>query len=212
MTAAEKPLSAEESKARDAIRMTLDSGRFDLLERFVGALHHWGAVSNLVSTADRDRIWARHIADSLQLVALAEGCGTRWIDLGSGAGFPGIVVAIARPGTAMTLVESNRKKAAFLLRVAADCGLEVKVEPQRAEALAAGAYDVVSARALAPLHRLLALSEPFFGPDTLGLFPKGRDAGTEIDAVSAHRFDVTAHPSQTDPDGAVLAVTNLVRV
>ena len=205
-------LSATESEARETICAALDPARFDLLERFVGALDVWGAVTNLVSTADRERIWARHIADSLQLVALADGRGPRWIDLGTGAGFPGIVVAIAREETAMTLVESNRKKAAFLLRVAADCGLRVTVEPRRAEALPAGAYDVVSARALAPLHKLLALSEPFFGPDTLGLFPKGRDAATEIDAVTAHRFDVTAHQSRTDPDGAVLAVTNLVRV
>ncbi|WMS44285.1 16S rRNA (guanine(527)-N(7))-methyltransferase RsmG [Acuticoccus sp. MNP-M23] len=212
MNGSVKTPSAEEQSAREKIRAVLEPARFDLLERFVGALDQWGAVSNLVSAADRERIWARHIADSLQVVALAEGRGRRWIDLGAGAGFPGLVVAIARPETVMTLVESNRKKAAFLLRVVADCGLDAKVEPHRAEALAADTYDVVSARALAPLHKLLALSEPFFGPDTLGLFPKGRDAGTEIEAVSDHRFDVTAHPSQTDPDGAVLAVTNLVRV
>jgi len=88
----------------------------------------------------------------------------------------------------------------------------VTVEPRRAEALPATPRDVVSARALAPLHSLLRLAAPFFGPLTTGLFPKGRGAASEIAAArEIFRFDVLSAPSQTDPDGAVLVVTNLVR-
>ncbi|MEO1103639.1 MAG: 16S rRNA (guanine(527)-N(7))-methyltransferase RsmG [Pseudomonadota bacterium] len=202
-----------EADARQSVRAAVTPAVFQTLETFVRSLEAWGAVSNLVSAADRERLWSRHVADSLQLVAVSKGLGSRWIDLGTGAGFPGLVVAIAREETVMTLVESNRKKAAFLLRAAAEAGVAATVEPRRAEALAPAPQSVVSARALAPLHKLLGLSAPFFGPSTTGLFPKGRDAATEIlKAREDFRFDVEAHPSRTDPDGAILAVTNLERV
>lgn len=208
----------QERAARETVRNTISADRFDVLERFIASLRSWGAVTNLVSAADRERLWSRHVADSLQLAVLAGDGPKTWIDIGSGAGFPGLVVAIARPETAMTLVESNRKKAAFLLRAAADCPAsltKVTVKPVRAESLrgdgAGEKFDVVSARALAPLHKLLPLAAPFFGPSTVGLFPKGRDADSEIDAVSAYRFALERTPSRTDPDGTVLAVRNLQR-
>ena len=204
--------SETDKNARDRIAETLDPAIFQTLVTFVELCGTWGAVSNLVSAADRDRLWSRHVADSLQLVGHASALGPRWIDLGAGAGFPGMVVAIARAETSMTLVESNRKKAAFLLRAAAECAVPVKVESRRAETLPAEPHDVVSARALAPLHRLLELSLPFFGPATVGLFPKGRDAATEIDMAREHFcFDLRSHPSQTDAEGVILAVTNLQR-
>lgn len=205
-------MNAEEEAAREKIRAALPKADFHHLETFVGLCESWGAVSNLVSHADRERLWSRHVADSLQLLDVARDLGRTWIDLGSGAGFPGIVVAIARAETEMTLVESNKKKAAFLLRAGAPSG-RVKVEARRAEDLPAVPREVVSARALAPLHKLLSLSEPFFGPSTVGLFPKGRDAATEIDmARQDFRFDLETRQSRTDPDGVVLVVANLVRV
>ncbi|MEM0907616.1 MAG: 16S rRNA (guanine(527)-N(7))-methyltransferase RsmG [Pseudomonadota bacterium] len=202
----------EEDAAHHAIAKRVDPATLQTLETFVGLCKSWGAKTNLVSSADKERLWSRHVADSLQLVGAAHGLGGHWIDLGAGAGFPGLVVAIARPETTMTLVESNKKKAAFLLRVAAECKVALRVESRRAEALPPKAFDVVSARALAPLHKLLALSEPFFGDTTVGLFPKGREAATELTmAHQSYRFDVDITPSRTDPDGVILRVRNLVR-
>lgn len=202
-----------EADAREYARRMLPEADFQKLLTFVGLCESWGAVSNLVSRADRERLWSRHVADSLQLIDAAAGRGRRWIDLGSGAGFPGLVVAIGRAETDMVLVESNNKKAAFLLRAAAGCDGRVRVEARRAEDIPAMAYDVVSARALAPLHKLFNLSERFFGVGTIGLFPKGRDAATEIEmARKEFRFDVETRPSRTDPGGVILSVANLVRV
>ncbi|MEM8550889.1 MAG: 16S rRNA (guanine(527)-N(7))-methyltransferase RsmG [Pseudomonadota bacterium] len=206
------PLPEAEAAARDSIRAMVNGDTFQSLETFVAALTTWGASLNLVSAADRGRVWSRHVADSLQLVALAEGAGPRWIDLGSGAGFPGLVVAMARPETVMTLVESNAKKAAFLIQAASASGVRVKVEPRRAEAFADEPFDVVSARALAPLPKLLTLAERFFEAQTLGLFPKGQDVEGEIEAVTAHRFSCVRHPSVTDAGGTILALTNLQKV
>lgn len=209
----DEPMDDEDEAAREAIAAEIGTDAMRTLATFVDLCRTWGAVSNLVSHADRGRIWSRHVADSLQLVGIAPDGARTWIDLGSGGGFPGLVVAIVRGDTEMTLVESNHKKAAFLIRAAAECGVRVKVEMRRAETLPAVAYDVVSARALAPLHKLFALSIGFFGSNTVGLFPKGRDAATELTmARQSFTFDLATHPSRTDPDGVILAVTNLVRV
>ncbi len=182
---------------------------FDAIERFVGACSRWGRVSNLVSAADRARLWERHVLDSLQLVPLAEGAGPVWVDLGSGGGFPGIVVAIAREGTDMTLIEANRKKSAFLLQAAAEAGVKVRVRPQRIEAVEPFVADVVSARALASLDTLIRLAAPFFGPDTIGLFPKGKDAPLETDTAHLrHDFTASLIPSLTE-DSSIVRVTGL---
>ncbi len=202
-----------EVAAREWARGALPEADFQNLLTFIGLCESWGAVSNLVSRADRERLWSRHVADSLQLIDAASGLGRRWIDLGSGAGFPGLVVAIGRAETDMVLVESNKKKAAFLLRAAALADGRVHVEPRRAEDLPARPYDVVSARALAPLHKLFPLCERFFGGETVGLFPKGKDAASEIEmARKQFRFDLETRPSRTDPGGVILTVANLVRV
>lgn len=147
--------------------------------------------------------------DSLQLVPLAQGAGPTWVDLGSGGGFPGIIVAIVREGTDMTLIEANKKKSAFLLQAAGAAGVTVRVRPQRIEAVAPFAADVVSARALAPLEALLGMAKPFFGPDTVGLFPKGKDARMETDAAhQSHQFTASLIPSVTD-NSAIVRVTGL---
>ena len=182
---------------------------FDAIERFVGACSRWGRVSNLVSAADRDRLWERHVLDSLQLVPLAQGAGPTWVDLGSGGGFPGIVVAIAREGTEMTLVEANKKKSAFLLQAAAEAGVKVRVLPQRIEAVTPFVADIVSARALAPLETLIDMARPFFGAATVGLFPKGKDATAETGAAHArHDFSASLLPSLTE-NSAIVRVTGL---
>lgn len=200
-----------EEESRALVRASVDEATFQAIETFVRCCQRWAAVKNLVSEADRARLWSRHVLDSLQLVPL--GQGRNFIDLGSGAGFPGLVVALARPETAMTLVESSRKKAAFLVRAAAECGVALRVEPRRAESLTRATFDTVSARAVAPLDRLLELTERFWGAATVGLFPKGRDAALEVaSARQRFSFSVVHHPSRTDPEGAVLAITELRRL
>lgn len=180
------------------------------MERFVATCRQYGQVTNLVGRGDLDRLWERHVEDSLQLVPLAAGRGARWIDLGSGGGFPGLVVAIARDGTDMTLVEANGKKAAFLAHAAGEAGVRVLIAPQRIEAVPPFVADVVSARALAPLPDLLAAASVFFGTETLGLFPKGRDAGKEVEAARARfEFVLRSTPSVTSADAAILSVTAL---
>lgn len=201
-----------ESAARESVRSALEPSVFQSLETFVASCREWGRVTNLVSADDRERLWQRHIADSLQLVPLAASAGPSWIDLGSGGGFPGLVVAIARRNTRMTLVESNRKKAAFLIQAAARAGVDVTVTPRRIESMPEARHDVVSARALAPLEALLDHAIRFFGTGTIGLFPKGQ--GVEGEVIAARRrfeFSLDSTPSRSDPRGTILTVTDLER-
>lgn len=186
------------------------------LARYAELLALWQKSKNLVAPSTLPELWSRHFADSAQLCALAPEARL-WLDLGSGAGFPGLVVAILerdKPNFRMHLVESNGKKCAFLAEVARATSAPVDIHAMRIEALAESAEtlrpDVVSARALAPLPRLFELASPFFGPETVGLFLKGRDAETEIEAARA-RFDFGCriHESLTAKDSCIVAVTGL---
>ncbi len=186
------------------------------LMRFAELLAHWNRRINLVSAGSLDHLWTRHIADSLQLLDLAPGDARTWIDLGSGGGLPGIPVAAAalesRPGLHMTLIESDQRKATFLATAARDLGLPVTVLAQRIESVPATAYDVVSARALAPLPRLLELAARFAGRETVLLFPKGAQLDSELTAAEAawhSRAERIA--SRTEPGAAVLRIRELRR-
>lgn len=184
--------------------------RLDLL---VDLLAKWQRTINLVAPASLPHIWQRHVADSLQLAALAPKAAARWVDLGSGGGFPGLVVAAAlaeRPGADIHLVESDTRKAAFLREVIRLADLPAAVHAQRIEAvapgLAAGSH-VVSARALAPLPKLLDLAAPFLAAGALGLFLKGKDATRELtEAGKGWTLDAELAPSRTDPDGRIVVV------
>jgi 16S rRNA (guanine527-N7)-methyltransferase len=184
----------------------------DQLKIYVALLGQWQRRINLVAATTLPEVWHRHIADSAQLVALAPDART-WLDLGSGAGFPGLVVAILRhgAGTRVTLIESDRRKAAFLAEVARQTGITVEIHTARIEQIATqgmlAPVDVVSARALAPLVRLISLSLPFFGDHTVGIFPKGRGAESEIaEAHAAWAFDVETVPSLTDEAAQIVLV------
>ena len=169
-----------------------------------------------MSPATLDEVWHRHFADSAQLLALA-GDWRSWVDLGSGAGFPGLVVAICAPNREdrqVSLVESNARKCAFLREVVRETGCSVEIHDRRIESLGLGGTvtgaDIVSARALAPLNRLFALASPFFGAATRGLFPKGRQAEKELaECASAWDFDAGLHPSLTEPQAAIVEVSAL---
>jgi 16S rRNA (guanine527-N7)-methyltransferase len=147
-------------------------------------LRRWQAIKNLVGPGTLDHIWDRHIVDSLQLLDLAPDAKT-WVDLGAGAGFPGLVLAIAgyERGLQVELVESNSRKCAFLRHIARLTGVQAKVHEARLETVIpgfVGKADVVSARALASLAKLLEWTEPLLKTGTTGLFPKGRDAESEL--------------------------------
>jgi len=185
----------------------------DKLLAYVALLEQWQPRINLVAGATLPDVWHRHIADSAQLLALAPKSG-KWLDIGSGAGFPGLVIAIMAHGSAglrVTLIESDRRKCAFLAEVARHTGISVEIHTARIEQIATQAMlnpvDVESARALAPLVRLIPLSLPFFGDATLGLFPKGRDAESEVtQARAAWDFDVEMTPSLTDAAARIVAI------
>jgi len=186
------------------------------LLRYAELLAHWQKTTNLIAPSTLAVLWSRHFADSAQLRTLAQNARL-WLDLGSGAGFPGLVVAIleaGRPDFRMHLVESNRKKCAFLAEVARETEAPVDIHAVRIEELAESGErlepDVVSARALAPLPRLFELASPFFGPKTRGLFLKGREAESEIEAAKA-KWDFVArlHPSLTSADSHIVEVTGL---
>jgi len=185
----------------------------DELEQFATLLRKWNAVQNLVSRETVDELWPRHIEDSLQLVPLLRDSDRRIIDLGSGGGFPAIPLAIATRGSErrFTLVEPIAKKASFLRTAARDLDLPVTIESVRAEQLdSRETFDLVTSRALASLVELLPLGLRFLTPGGRMLLHKGRTYREEVTrAAQLYDFDVLIHPSRTDPESAILEISNL---
>ncbi len=226
----------------DVSRETL--ARLDVYERL---LRQWQKAVNLVAPGTLDDVWQRHFADSAQLLTLAPPEARTWVDLGSGAGFPGLVVAIlwadrlplappdspppcgeglgvggipeadgrGEPRRRVVLIESNARKCAFLREVVRQTQIAgrigVDILSIRIETVATQASlphtDVVSARALAPLERLLGLAAPLFTSATVGLFMKGKEAAAEIEAArKTWDFNVELASSQTEPDGQIVLI------
>ena len=188
------------------------------LDKFAALLLEWQSRINLIAPSTLPQLWTRHIADSLQLIRLA-GDAKIWIDLGSGAGFPGIPIACAlaqTPGAEVHLVESNGKKAAFLREAARITGAPAVVHADRIENFGdsfAGKADVVTARALAPLRSLLDQAFPFLAKGAIGLFLKGQDVEAELtDSAKDWSVEATKVPSVTDPSGCVLTVRRVHRL
>ena len=187
----------------------------DRLDRFVETLLAWQQRINLIAPSTEPKLWTRHIADSLQLLALAPQAKT-WVDLGSGGGFPGLVIACAladKPGARVHLVESSTKKAAFLREAARATGAPAQIHAVRIEDFVENlsmAVDVVTARALAPLVRLLAATYPLLKTGTLGLFPKGQDVDAELtEAAKCWSIQSSLAPSLTDPNAKIVRVTSI---
>lgn len=182
----------------------------DRLEAYIALLFAGMAEQNLIAESTRDHVWARHIVDSAQLLPLARSAVGSWMDLGSGAGLPGIVVAILsdRP---VTLVESRRKRIDFLEGVADRLALtNVTVFGGRVEAVPAGTSAVISARAYAPLPRLLASAVHLADENTLWLLPKGRNAQNELEATRpSWQGAFHVEQSVTDPDSAVIVAAGI---
>jgi len=166
---------------------------------------------NRETFASLDRLWDRHFMDSAQILEYAPENVKTWIDLGSGAGFPGLVVAVLRPDIQMTLVESDSRKSIFLSETARACDLNVNVLTQRAEVVDMTA-DVISARALAPLKTLLELSEPLRAPNGQAIFLKGENVENELtEANRVWHITYTQHVSRVDPRGKILSITDFHR-
>lgn len=183
----------------------------DRLTAYADLLVRWNARINLVSRPDLAQLWPRHIADSLQLAALIPQ-GARVVDMGSGGGFPGLVIAMATDAH-VTLIESDQRKAAFLREASRVAGVRTRVIAARIEAAEAGPADIVTARALAPLPQLLQWGVRFLDKEGFCLFLKGKNADEELNAANADwRMAVTRIPSRTDADGIILRLSDIRRV
>lgn len=181
------------------------------LDCLVAELARWQAAKNLVSANTLEEVWTRHIADSLQIFELAPD-RKRWLDLGSGGGFPGLVLGIrlAEAGGTIDLVESNARKCAFLRHVARMTGAPVRVHAARIEDVIGkftGEVDVVTARALAPLAQLLDWCKDLLRTGTLGVFPKGQSLEAELTDSSRYwRIEASTVPSLTEASARILLV------
>jgi 16S rRNA (guanine527-N7)-methyltransferase len=192
-------------------RETLDN-----LYGFEELFRKWSTAINLASPSTLDQLWERHIVDSAQLFDMAPNA-LKWLDLGSGGGFPGIVLAILlkqRSGGSIDLVESNGKKAAFLRTAIGQFSAPGAVHAMRIDAAWAkiAPPDIITARALAPLSGLFTLAEPWLARGSAALFQKGRDYRREIEeSRDAWSFDLVERESAVDKDSVVLQVSNLRR-
>lgn len=187
------------------------------LERFEEILLKWNPKINLVSKASLENLWHRHIVDSVQVFTSVKDPGDSWVDIGSGGGFPGIVVAIMAaeyfPKTKVTLIESDQRKSAFLRTAARECGVPVTVLSQRIEQATPQNAHILSARALAELDTLLEFSEQHLAKDGLAVFPKGANWKKEVDkAAERWSFDVEPITSLTETEAVILKIKGVVRV
>ena len=183
------------------------------LQAFVDLLTLENEQQNLVSRPSLDQVWTRHILDSAQLLRFAPSATSSWLDLGTGAGFPGLVIALLHAGP-VTLVESRKLRADFLSRAAEVLGLSgrTRILLSKVERLEPIRHDVISARAFAPLEKLLAIAEPFSTAETRWILPKGRNAQTELEAVeSLWQGEFRLEPSVTDADAAIIVAEQVRR-
>jgi 16S rRNA (guanine527-N7)-methyltransferase len=182
------------------------------LDRFAALLLDWQSRLNLIAASTASVLWTRHIADSLQLLGMAPQA-RKWVDLGSGAGFPGLPIACAlaeQDSAQIHLIESNNKKATFLREAIRVTGAPAIVHAERIADFSKrfrGELDVVTARALAPLPELLSIAYPLLKRGPLGVFPKGQDVDAELTgAAKCWSIDASLVPSRTDPKSRVVVI------
>jgi 16S rRNA (guanine527-N7)-methyltransferase len=184
----------------------------EALQAFASVLLRWNRTVNLIAAGDEPSLWQRHVADSLQLAPLIRPLPDRAIDLGSGAGFPGLVLALTT-GIPFDLIEADQRKAVFLREAARITGAPVSVHPSRIETTDLPPAPLITARALAPLPKLLVLAAPLLAPGGTCLFLKGSNVEAELTAAAAQwHMQVQCFPSQTAPNACILRISNLQRV
>ena len=181
----------------------------DRLEQLVALLIEESERQNLVSAASLGSVWQRHIADSAQLLThVPRETSSPWLDLGTGAGFPGLVIAALRPDCEVLMVESRGRRAEWLETARIALGLEqAKIVSARLELVPTQKVRVISARAFAPLPRLLELSARFSTADTLWLLPKGRSAPQELQELTGWNHMFHVEHSLTDPEAGIIVGT-----
>ncbi|MGO4873007.1 MAG: 16S rRNA (guanine(527)-N(7))-methyltransferase RsmG [Roseiarcus sp.] len=184
---------------------------------YVDLLGRWRKVTNLVSETSFAEVWTRHIADSAQLLALAPHA-RRWVDIGSGAGFPGMVIAIQLAdvaGARVHCIESDRRKCAFLRDVARATGAPAEIHPVRIESIdpqTLAPVDAVTARACAPLPRLVEFARVWIVQGAVGVFPRGRSAEAQLDTYpAAPDLAIDFVASKLDPEAAILRVRSALK-
>jgi 16S rRNA (guanine527-N7)-methyltransferase len=187
------------------------------LKLFASLLTDWNERHNLVSRSSLGDVWRRHFLDSAQLAAFVPLTAASLVDLGSGAGFPGLVLAEMLRGRGLfrsVLYESTGKKAEFLKSVAERLKLRgVEIRQTRLESANAEVFDIITARACAPLPRLLAYAQPFWGPMTKALLLKGQNVEAELtEARKSWSMELERHPSRSDASGVILEIRELHRV
>lgn len=203
---------------QDAFNVSRET--IERLTIYAELLARWQKTINLVASKTLDQVWHRHFADSAQLLKLAPDRARSWLDLGSGGGLPGLVLAILLDGgeekskpDRFRLVESDARKAAFLREVARQLSLPVDILCERIEKVAIQDTfdsDVITARALAPLDRLLPLVSPFFSVKSKALLMKGRMVQDEIQSAEKNwQFEFELVPSLTDPDARIVVISDL---
>jgi 16S rRNA (guanine527-N7)-methyltransferase len=220
MTAAKRETLADRlaDNRRAALRLVPVSRETgERLAAFVDLLARWRKTTNLIAESTFASVWTRHIADCAQLIALAPAA-KRWIDMGSGAGFPGLVIAIELkdiPGAVVHCIESDQRKCAFLREAARATGAQATIHARRVEAiepLSLGPVDAVTARAFAPLPATLELARPWMERGALGVFPRGESAKEQLAALShASAYEIEALPSVIDTRARILRVRMNVR-
>ena len=197
---------ATEAEARDFVAARCDSEGMRKLDQLAAMLAEENDHQNLVSRSSLSQLWLRHFADSAQLLDHVSRETADWIDLGTGAGFPGLVIACMRPGFSVTMVESRSKRIAWLDRAFAALGLaNARVAGSPVQAVPSFPAEVISARAFAPMDRLLNLSARFSTSDTLWVLPKGRSAAQEWQSLPEPvRRMFHVKQSQTDENSGIL--------
>ena len=203
-------LSADRARALALVAVSRET--VARLDRFAALLLDWHGRMNLIASSTVPTLWTRHIADSLQLVAIVPRA-SKWADLGSGGGFPGVPIACAlaeQREAEVHLIESNKKKAAFLREAVRVTGAPAVVHAERVADFAKGfrgELDAVTARALAPLPELLSIAYPLLKRGARGLFPKGQDVEAELtQATKCWSIQVSLVPSRTDPKSRVVVI------
>jgi 16S rRNA (guanine527-N7)-methyltransferase len=198
----------------DAAPAGVSRETFERLKIYADLLVKWNPRINLVAKSTIDSLWQRHMADSLQVFHMPDHPVAHWADLGSGGGFPGLVVAIAAADTGspgrITLVESDQRKAAFLRAVLRETGVPATVIAERIETLSPLAADVISARALADLSALLGLAQRHLAVGGTCLFHKGKNWQSEVQtAQETWHFSYDAIPSETESQAVVLKIKGI---
>jgi 16S rRNA (guanine527-N7)-methyltransferase len=208
------PPSLDSVPERIAERFDVSRESLARLKVYVALLMKWQGRINLIGPAGAETIWTRHVADSLQLLPLIGPRAGRVVDLGSGAGFPGLVLAIMLGGQAgndVHLIESNGKKVAFLRQAARITDSSARIHHGRIEqmepAVLGGAADIITARAVAGLSQLVGLAAPLADRNTRALFHKGQDVDRELtETTKSWRISAVKHPDRIDPSGCIVEI------